>query len=226
MLNRGAWQQVKRLWDALGRVPWQMDGAADVKGFNAQLPRFCSKQTPFDARVIAGHSVYVNPPFHKIEEFVQQYVAAKALNPATEACFITPHKPEQPWFKLLRAHMCLKHTFARNWGADQDRLFSRPLVQGGVAREVVRGNPWPVCVWFSPRVSHTHTESVSQPVRIGSWQEPVVALLSGPALEAVCEVSCTLMGDRCRVLFDDGAATNLVSRKLVQALGLQMTNKA
>jgi len=64
---------VKTLWLKSGHRPFQVDAACDVNGYNSHVPNgiYCSKQHSFMASDLSGKSIYANPDWRLIPQYIQ-----------------------------------------------------------------------------------------------------------------------------------------------------------
>lgn len=100
---------------------FDVDGAADYWGYNAQLPNYCSAlgRSFFDMD-IRGLRVYCNPPFDMTEAFLNHVLDAHAKDPTTSAAFVLQFKPNAPWWHKIKHWKVLRH-----WPAGT-QLFTLP----------------------------------------------------------------------------------------------------
>ena len=117
--------------------PFDMDGAADADGNNAQLDFYCFKEgASFLDHKLDGLNIWCNPPFKSIKTFLNHYLECKKRDWRTSAVWILPYEPSADWWPLT-AQM----TEVRHWPAGT-QLFTMPG-PGGV-RRTLRPCPFPV----------------------------------------------------------------------------------
>ena len=87
MLSPGHFFAIQQL---LG-VQFTLDAACDPAGLNAHCSRFCSSAKSCLKQDLAGETVWMNPPYSKISEFLKHYKACKARAPrTTSAALLLP----------------------------------------------------------------------------------------------------------------------------------------
>lgn len=139
MLHRSEFEVLQ----ALTGKQFTWDACASNDGSNAHCPRFSSPKLSFLRDNCAGHHVWFNPPFDRVQEFLQHYLACKALAPArTSAGFLLPKWASARWRPLL-AGMRKLHEYPAGY-----HLFSAPAGRG--KRRRMAGTPWPVEFWYDP----------------------------------------------------------------------------
>jgi hypothetical protein len=142
--------KIQQDWVLSGRRAFQIDTAADERGSNSFLPKFCSKRRPFEEQwdITLGRSLWANPDFRKIRQYITHFAKLKATNSMTQMCLITPLDNTRPWWRLIHKYFQKEVIIPRDWKtSDGQRVFSRPNDIGG--RECPGPAPFDVCVWFS-----------------------------------------------------------------------------
>jgi len=180
MLKREVFLELERQFG-----PFDIDGAASVDGTNAQLPVFCSPISPFEGTDLAGKSVYVNPPFARISEFLDHYLQCKQRAPAsTGAVFVLPQWTDARWWpKLEQAGMKV----VRRWPIGSSLFVDEP---GKGARHSGPSSCVFVAVVDSPRVAESATKLSEEPqqvkVRAHVERDPKSSFLSPEHVRAAC----------------------------------------
>ena len=106
---------------------YTLDGAADVVGSNAMLPKFCSVVESFLRRDVRGENVWANPDFNKIEEYLVHFKRCQGEAPErTAGTFLVPVWLEKPFWRELKGGKVLAHI------RPGERLFTAPDWGGGV----------------------------------------------------------------------------------------------
>ena len=82
--------------------PFTMDAAAHHSGNNAQCKRFCSKKNTFLGTNCKGQTVWCNPPFEHVEQFVRHYQQQKAADASTAGMFVLPQWENSSWWRLVK----------------------------------------------------------------------------------------------------------------------------
>ena len=130
--------------------PFTCDGACDDEGLNKHHATWYSPSRSFlKAKFSASDNVYCNPPFSKIDKFLDHYFSSK--HPATKGCFILPRWPNQPWYsKYIGNGLRRVHTYRKGYD-----LFTTPNpIPGKPAHRVFPGpTRWHVDVYINDKIS-------------------------------------------------------------------------
>ncbi len=211
--------------------PFTLDACCDVQGSNAQVPNICCKKPNrsfLDTRV-AGHNVWLNPPFDTASTFVKHYLAEKAKDPThTSAMLVLPFWPYASWWKLLSG---MQHVVTYAAGS---YLFTAPGPLSNGARRNVGPTRWPVVIlWDAPALE-------APGIKPSPWQELITPAPAEPAVHATAptaDAACAaadaspavdepttsplhvfigkIQGRTVRILFDSGASCNAVAADMV-----------
>ena len=132
-----------RVQTASGKT-FTLDAFCKSDGSNALVARFLSPANSFfDSTSLRGEHIWVNPPFHMIEQTLKHYLALKASSPDnTSACFLVPRWPGATWNKLLQGMQVLM-SFTQGYP-----LFN--LDRPGTGNTATPAIPWPVDVYHDP----------------------------------------------------------------------------
>jgi hypothetical protein len=193
------------LIQSLLKVQFTLDAACDPDGLNAHCPRFCSTAKSFLKEDVAGETVWMNPPFNQVSEFIKHYKKCKARAPrSTSAAMLLPQWQSAAWRPLLEGMHCVM-VFPKG-----SLLFSSPGPDG--TRKQLPGTPWPVEVWYDPVQP---TASV-----------PCLRLSAAAADVTLPHRACMkahVSGSPASVLLDTGASVCFVSKPLLERLGIPYT---
>ena len=122
--------------------PFTLDACADPQGSNALVPNFCSPTRDFLHEPLAGQHVWLNPPFSRMDEFIDHYLAEKARSPQdTSACILVP-----AWRKATHPGLWGMRLVAQYEPGTP--LFTAPCTDG--SRTPLPGIPWGVNVFYDP----------------------------------------------------------------------------
>ena len=165
---------------------------------------------------LKGGSVYVNPPFRKIEQFARKLIDLRDTS-STESVLVTPWDPRRKWFSYVSSNFELVALVKGNFVCpDGHKLFSRPARRHTTRREEPGTSPFDAAIWFSkdrpddeipdfhnlPYIGSTFEERAKTPTKLMTFR-------------------CRLQGQNVTALIDNGAEVNLVSNKLQKYLGLE-----
>ena len=217
--------------------PFTLDAAADSRGSNAQLPRYCSTRDSFLQRDLAGEHVYCNPPYSDILRFLQHFLAQRQLHSDVSGLFVLPAWHTASWWPLLLANFQL----VREYPAGQ-HMFSAPADKGRVDLGPTR---WPVVIAV-PHIllSHvlpptaptppppvypatstpTYTESTNTSVDFGESLPQVLSSLSGPGdpLPQLLYAEARCSKHRVIAFLDAGSQLDVISTRLADKLGMPL----
>ena len=125
--------------------PYTVDACADPNGDNALLPRFWSDQDSCITADWSRENTWCNPPFHKVESILQQYMKCKANNPnKTSATFVVPMWTTAPWWQTIQEKFRIVEYFP-----PYSKVFTASPVKGTDARRLAGPIPWPVVIAVS-----------------------------------------------------------------------------
>jgi hypothetical protein len=192
---------MKREFDTIqARMPqkFTMDACSNDSGDNAMCTVFACPSDSFLDKNVCGHTVWINPPFAKISQFVRHYLTCKARSPQnTSACILIPAWPGK--HRRLLQGMELMHRYERG-----HVLFSAPRTDG--SRSVMPGIPWPVEIWHDPA-----GRVVPVALNAATAEQPLLFRYAARAA-----------GRKATVLLDSGATHNFVSAAYAHASGLHV----
>ena len=222
--------------------PFTMDAAAHPSGDNAQCKRFCSKKNTFLGTNCKGQTVWCNPPFNRIEQFVKHYQQQKAADASTAGMFVLPQWESSPWWRLVRDWARVR-TYPKG-----TELFTAPAVGQGERRSL-GPTRWPVVVlWDPPTTEDTPTDGVDDRVEtsyldddgdnpdngaISEEERPTAAEANNVKAARTVSydptnrkklliVQAQVEGHPARILIDGGAAVDLIDAKFARQHGLPM----
>jgi hypothetical protein len=128
--------------------PFDIDGAADERGSNAQggLEHCYKGAGDFTKTDVSGMNVWLNPPFNQAKRFLSHYLDCKKKDPMlTSGVFILPYKPNANWWGLTRGMLEV-----RRWDKGS-QLFTMPGKEPpGIRREVEPYHFPVVALWDPP----------------------------------------------------------------------------
>ena len=123
-------------------ITFTLDGACNSNGNNAHCKRYCSPKDSFLDKQLKDEIVWLNPPFNRMQEFVQHYVKCKAKHPTTvSACICVPDW-DAPWKKDVQ-HMRVLKRFPKG-----SYLFDQPKGNAKKGRQQMGPTPWPVLILY------------------------------------------------------------------------------
>ena len=100
------WMVVEKVYKAAERKSgrnFTLDGASDPLGTNSYLRRFCSRVDSYFDRNLTGESLFANPDYRLVSEYLQHFLRYWREAPeTTSAVFILPVWESQPWWKYLK----------------------------------------------------------------------------------------------------------------------------
>ena len=102
--------------------PFTLDAAANANGDNAQCKQYCSKARSFLDQDCKGQTIWMNPPFDRIEEFLGHYLKQKEADPSIAGMFVLPQWESATWWSKVRDWARVKRY---QQGSD---LFTAPAV--------------------------------------------------------------------------------------------------
>ena len=141
--DRQDWMLKKEIFKELDAAygPFTVDACADPSGDNAHVPRFYHAKNSFLKADVSGETVWMNPPYANIQEFLDHYFKCKASAPASTAgMFVLPKWTGAPWWPLVERMERVKE-----YGAGYF-LFTAPAEKAGGKRKSIGPAPWPVVV--------------------------------------------------------------------------------
>lgn len=214
--------------------PFTLDGASDVSGFNAQVAHsYCSPDDPFEQRDLAGHNIWLNPPYSQVEKFLHHYLRSKAKDPSIRGVFILPKWPNQPWWKLVRNFRLVEELPV---GSHLFKCVAPHLPEG---RTAVGPTRWPVQVLvddgptikFMPKQLQTEEQHVWHAVEVIVADKNSILLertTGDTMLKLSLLASSRLQNDEspvgaaCRVL-RDRLQTATITEDIIKLLGVERT---
>ena len=174
-----------------------LDAFADNDGVNAMCKNYHCPNDSFYKKSLSNSHVWINPPFHLMEQTLQHYISEKGKSPNTvSACFLVPHWPGSSWYHLLQGMQKL-HTYPQGYP-----LFELKSDSGSTA---MKGIPWPVSVYYNPKY---------EPMSVS-------ALKADGAL--TMQFNCTLNGAAAVATADSAASHSFINLRLVKKAGLVCT---
>ena len=100
---------------------FDIDGAANPSGDNAQCAEFCTAERSFTHTSLRGKHIFVNPPYHMISEFLSHYQVEKNKDASTSIVWVVPVWKKQPWYKYMKKNYKRLFYFPKG-----SYLFTRP----------------------------------------------------------------------------------------------------
>ena len=173
-----------------------LDAAANDDGSNALVTDFCSKSRSFFKKDLAGHTLWMNPPFEDISTWLDRYTSQKHAHPESiRACIVVPssYKRSQAGKHFWHGWKCLK------FFEQGSELFFEPT---GMGRLPMAGTPWGVHVMYDPY--HTN-------IALGSFGNSLTM-----------QFNALLAGVEVTALLDSGAEANFVPRCTAEENGLDI----
>jgi hypothetical protein len=172
---------------------FSFDAFADDLGSNSQTPAFSSPSKSFFDTDVAGHTVWMNPPFNQesLSQSIQHYLNCKMSDPAhTSACILVPK-----WDGLFRKSLS-SMTLIKEYPVGTV-LFDQPKAGSvGGKRQVLPGIPWPVQVYYdAPRIQCSVSAA-----------DPACMLMS---------FNVKIAGAEAVALLDSGAQASFLSERFV-----------
>lgn len=229
MFDKAEWAQFN------AKYRFTIDGCADSKGLNAFCNTFCSPINSFLETDVSGHTVWLNPPFDKVRDFLQHYLLCKATKPcSTSACIVLPDWQFDATVNSWLSNMQAIKRYSRG-----TKLFSAPDPTKPGGRKRLPGIPWSVTVYYDPpKPKHvppadnmqTDVFASAKPVAeipTAGTTDASVATVQKPTSSSCSDkhptihtddhmvVKGKLNGHRCRILLDTGADGNFISAKFV-----------
>ena len=129
--------------------PFTLDAAAADDGSNAQCKNFCSPAKSFMNTDCKGQTIWMNPPFDRIDEFLGHYRTEKNKDPSIAGMFILPKWEDAHWWSKVTgwSEVC---TYEK--GTD---IFTAPAEKGQLGgRRHLGPIRWPVVVlWDAPQTA-------------------------------------------------------------------------
>ena len=127
-------------------VTFTIDGACNDDGSNAHFEKFCSPSKSFLDTQVDGETLWLNPPFNRIDEFLDHYLVCKSRSPrTTSACLVLPDW-QAPWRDKV-ANMKIVKQFPKG-----SLLFDQPK---GKDRKRMGPTPWGVTIYYDAPVQET-----------------------------------------------------------------------
>ena len=173
-----------------------MYGFADDDGCNAMCnDYYCPKNSFFKQSLLNSH-VWINPPFHLMEQTLNHYISEKGKSPTTvSACFLVPHWPGSSWYHLLQGMQKL-HTYPQGYP-----LFE---LKSNKDTKPIKGIPWPVSVYYdAPYTPRT-----------------LKAVQSNNTNTLTMQFNCTLNGATAIATADSAASHSFINLRFIKKAGL------
>lgn len=122
------------------------DAACSDDGTNSLCNKYASAADSFLKQDIAGHFVWINPPYNNIHPFLKHYAKCKQDDPdSTAALILVPDwGPRKAWRRYLQG-MTLLHTYPQG-----SILFTQRTSKTNPSRIPMGPTPWPVQVYYDP----------------------------------------------------------------------------
>lgn len=186
-----------------------LDGCADDSGTHAVCPAFCSPSNSFLATDVAGKMVWLHPPYHAIQPFIQHYKQCKAKDPHnTGACIMVP-KWAASWRTLLSGMQLL-----REYPAKTPIMHFKGAARGstgdniGISAEPQepaspQGVPFPMQVYYDPPTTSCQEQLA------GLTADSLTMLFQGK-----------IAGAQAKVLCDSGATSCFINADTARRVGI------
>lgn len=224
MLNPLLHQEILRRWLKSKREKFTVDCAASMH--NAFYRDFYSEtKSFFDAGAeLLGRSLWCNPPYRRIEAFVNKFVDLQAMDSRTSMCLVVPCRPEAKWWKTVTKHFKLESVISKHWRGPKDaefkHIFSRPKATGSIEREEVRAPPWDVAVFWSKPAGRRVLAGIVEPTIAQLNQSFHNKATKHERVRGLYVLQGSAEGKSVSTLLDSGAMVNCISSVLVKQLGL------
>ena len=211
--------------------PFTVDACADPLGANTQVEgKYYSRENSFLKANVTGQNVWMNPPFQRVEQFLDHYLECKRLEPkTTSGMFVVPKWTASPWWAKVA-----KMQLVKEYGAGYF-LFTAPNETPGLARKSLGHTRWPVAVFWDPPVKETldhqqgkdtelnvarectpYNEQSSPRNQLESTNDsPQVSPSELPMNELVVALG-KCRGVRAKILIDSGADHNYLSENFAE----------
>ena len=124
--------------------PLTLEGCCNTSGTNRVFPQldFCTPEKSFLDRDVAGHHIYLNPPFKSPLAFLRHVNECYKRAPTTTSCVaIVPRWNHGKYCSEELQGWQLLHTFPA-----KTKLFEQPVLGGTYV--AMKATPWPVSVWY------------------------------------------------------------------------------
>ena len=116
-----------------------VDACCNQSGDNALLDHYWHDALNMDW---AGHNVWCNPPFHRIESFIEKFLEGFAKDKSTAVTMVVPFWPWAPWWSLALRHFHVVKKYKAG-----TRLFTGPDPKSlNGSRKDYGPTRWPVVV--------------------------------------------------------------------------------
>jgi hypothetical protein len=196
--------QFKHIQTKLGKQ-FTLDACCNDTGDNKLVDKYCSPSNSFLAHQLSEQdTVWINPPFNSLKQFIGHYKQRKTELPGLSACIVVPG-----WISEnseLVQGMTVLASFDKG-----TRLFYKINKKG--QRELMPGTPWPVTVWYDPPRKYA--------LKIG--QNGLSMIFD--AIIAGAKGTATVDGKLKSTLIDSGAEDNFLSAKFATANGITIKHK-
>ena len=127
--------------------PVSVDACSDDQGLVAQTKEYFCPKRSFLGADVSGQTVWLNPPFDQMQEFLTHLVKCRDMAPSsTQALVVVPKWVQEPWYQMLK-DFTLLHEYPSG-----TELFTYLNVTG--SWEPAGPCPWPVQVWYMGRRPH------------------------------------------------------------------------
>jgi len=188
-----------------------LDGASNDKGTNAQCDRYCSPSKSFLETQVDGETIWLNPPFNQIDEFLDHYMVCKRRAPDTSTCLVLPDW-QAPW-RAKVSHMKVVKKFPAG-----SYLFDQPV--NGV-RKRMGPTPWGVSVYYDPPVMN-HVYAASAAARATGLTMRFIAMLNGRSVVALVDTGAERSLLSTRVADERAVAQSEPQTSLQQVAGTRV----
>lgn len=216
--------------------PFTLDAAAAVDGSNAQCKKFCSPANSFLKAECNGETIWMNPPFDRIDEFLGHYRAQKNKHTSIAGVLVWPRWEDAHWSSktLGWTEVC---TFRKG-----TLLFTAPPEKGQLGgRRHLGPTQWPVVVFYdapqpsvqppsgsdsrveecTPSSSEIPEDTTTEFGGVNNAQ-PTSTCQSSPDQRRKLLITKGRIGKKSvTVLFDSGAAMDLLDATVAKQLGIQ-----
>ena len=117
----------------------------------AMRKTFCSPRDSFLSKDCKGETIWMNPPFDRIDEFLGHYRAQKVKDTSIAGVFVLPQWKDSHWWSKTSGwlEVC---TYRK--GTD---LFTAPADKGQPGgRRLLGPTPWPIVIFYDAPQSSVH----------------------------------------------------------------------
>lgn len=189
----------------IGRT-FSFDAAASDYGDNAMCNSYASPSKSFMklTNLSSDDCVWMNAPFHRLNEFISHYRSLKANNPSLSACILVPKLTSDADWKqslgAMNAELILEYPKGY-------QLFCAPSITG--ERKKLPGIPWPVEIYWDPPLIVEAKTAIRNMM-------PKTDDANSMMFEGL------VAGTYARILLDTGATHNFLDGAMQRRLGLKL----